>query len=154
MKQIARNVTMDEWGILEGCRYLIHDRDTKFTDSFRAIVKSSHVDPLKLPARSPNLNAYAERWLKSVKEEALSKLILFSEASLRRVLSEYLVHFHGSVTIKAKATYCYFQPPRKQRIVLTDQLVVKNAWVGCLNITIGTLHVYFDVGTISVSAYA
>jgi len=131
MKQIARNVTMDEWGILEGCRYLIHDRDTKFTDSFRTIVKSSHVDPLKLPARSPNLNAYAERWVKSVKEEALSKLILFGEASLRCVLSEYLVHFIGSVTIKAKATYCYFQLPRKQRIVLTDQLAVKNAWVGC-----------------------
>jgi transposase len=94
MKQIARNVTMDEWGFLEGCRYLIHDRDTKFTDSFRAIVKSSHVEPLKLPARSPNLNAYAERWVKSVKEEALSKLILFGEASLMRVLSEYLVHYH------------------------------------------------------------
>jgi hypothetical protein len=144
MKQIARNATMDEWGILEGCRYLIHDRDTKFTDSFRAIVKSSHADPLKLPARSPNLNAYAERWVKSVKEEALSKLILFGEASLRRVLSEYLMHFIGSVTIKAKATYCYFHPPRKQRIVLTDQLAVKNAWVDWLNITIGKLHEYFD----------
>ncbi|MCP4936447.1 MAG: transposase, partial [bacterium] len=48
----------------------------------------------KLPARSPNLNAYAERWVRSVKEEALSKLILFGEASLRRTLSEYLVHFH------------------------------------------------------------
>ena len=94
IKQIARNVTMDEWGFLEGCRYLIHDRDTKCTDSFRAIVKSSHVEPLKLPARSPILNAYAERWVKSVKEEALSKLILFGEASLRRVPSEYLVHYH------------------------------------------------------------
>ena len=71
-----RNVTMDEWGFLEGCRYLIHDRDTKFTDSFHAIDKSGHVEPLKLPARSPNLNAYAERWVKSVKEEFLSKLIL------------------------------------------------------------------------------
>ena len=85
---------MDEWGFLEGCRYLIHDRDTKFTDSFRAIVKSSHVEPLKLPARSPNLNAYAERWVRSVKEECLSKLILFGEASLRRALREYLVHYH------------------------------------------------------------
>ena len=74
MKQIARNVTMDEWGFLEGCRYLIHDRDTKFTDSFRAIVKSSQVEPLKLPARSPNLNAFAERWVKSVKDECLSKV--------------------------------------------------------------------------------
>ena len=86
---------MGEWGFLEGCRYLIHDRDTKFTDSFRAIVKSGHVEPLKLPARSPNLNAYAECWVRSVKEEALSKLILFDETSLRRTLSEYLVHFHA-----------------------------------------------------------
>ena len=94
MKQIARNVTMDEWGFLENYRYLIHDRDTKFTDSFRTIIKSNRVEPLKLPARSPNLNAHAERWIRSVKEEALSKLILFGEASLRRVLREYLTHFH------------------------------------------------------------
>ena len=108
MKQIARNVTMDEWGFLEGCRYLIHDRDTKFTDSFRAIVKSGHVEPLKLPARSPNLNAYAERWVKSVKEEALSKLILFGEASLRRVLSEYLVHFHAERNHQGKGNVLLF----------------------------------------------
>jgi len=107
MKQIARNVTMDEWGILEGCLYLIHDRDTKFTDSFRAIVKSGHVEPLKLPARSPNLNAYAERWIKSVKEEALSKLILFG-ASLRRVLSEYLVHFHRERNHQGKGNVLLF----------------------------------------------
>ena len=94
MKQIARNVTMDEWGFLESCRYLIHDRDRKFTESFRSIVRSGDVKPLRLPARSPNLNAYAERWIESVKVEVLSKLILFGEASLRRVLKEYLVHFH------------------------------------------------------------
>jgi len=108
MKQIARNVTMDEWGFLEGCRYLIHDRDTKFTDSFRAIVKSSHVEPLKLPARSPNLNAYAERWVRSVKEEALSKLILLGEASLRRVLREYLVHFHQERNHQGKGNVLLF----------------------------------------------
>ena len=93
MKQIARNITMDEWGFLESRRYLIHDRDTKFTDSFRAIVKSGYVEPLKLPARSPNLNAYAERWVKSVKEEVLSKLILFGEVSLKRALND-ITHFH------------------------------------------------------------
>ena len=94
MMQVARNVTMDEWGFLESRPYLIHDRDTKFTDSFRAIIRSGHVKPLKLPARSPNLNAYAERWVKSVKDECLSKLILFGEKSLRRALCEYLIHFH------------------------------------------------------------
>jgi len=77
---------MDEWGFLERRRYLIHDRDTKFTDSFRAIIRSGDVKPLKLPARSPNLNACAERSVKSVKDECLSKLILFGEKSLRRAL--------------------------------------------------------------------
>ncbi len=61
MKQIARNTTMEEWGFLNNCKYLIHDRDTKFTDSFRAIIKTADVAPLKLPARSPNLNAFTER---------------------------------------------------------------------------------------------
>jgi hypothetical protein len=92
MKQIARNVTMDEWGFLDNCRYLIHDRDTKYCQSFRDIIESGDVKTLPLPARSPNLNAFAERWVKSVKEECLSKLILFGEASLRRTLREYLVH--------------------------------------------------------------
>ena len=60
MQQIARNVTMDEWGFLSNCRYLIHDRDTKYTASFQKIIKSGQVKPIKLPARSPNLNAFAE----------------------------------------------------------------------------------------------
>ena len=99
---------MDEWGFLDNCRYLIHDRDTKFTDSFRAIIKSGHVEPLKLPARSPNLNAYAERWVRSVKEEVLSKLILFGEASLRRALNEYLAHFHQERNHQGKGNVLLF----------------------------------------------
>src|SRR5262245_27071013 len=71
MKQIARNVTMQGCGILRDCRYLLHDRDTKYTRSFRAIIASGQVEPLALPARCPNLNAYAERWVRSVKEECL-----------------------------------------------------------------------------------
>ena len=108
MKQIARNVTMDEWGFLESRRYLIHDRDAKFTDSFRVIIKSGDARPLKLPARSPNLNAYAERWVKSVKDECLSKLILFGEASLRRALREYLAHYHGERNHQGKDNLVLF----------------------------------------------
>jgi homeodomain-containing protein len=67
MKQMARNATIDEYGVLLGCRYLLHDWDTKFTRSFRAIVASGKVEPMVLPAQSPNLNAYAERWVRSVK---------------------------------------------------------------------------------------
>jgi len=106
MKQIARNVTMDDCGALRDCRYLLHDRDTKFTRSFRAIIASGGVEPLVLPARSPNLNAYAERWVRSVKEECLSKVILFGERSLRRALSDYVDHFHGERNHQGKGTSC------------------------------------------------
>src|SRR5260370_11139243 len=71
MQQMARNVTMEGCGALRDCRYLLHDRDTKYTQSFRAIIASGQVEPLVLPARSPNLNAYAERWVRAVKEHGL-----------------------------------------------------------------------------------
>jgi hypothetical protein len=71
---------MEGCGTLRDCRYLLHDRDTKYTQSFRAIIVSGRVEPLVQPARSLNLNAYAERWARSVKEECLSKIILYGGA--------------------------------------------------------------------------
>jgi putative transposase len=94
MKQVARNVTTADWGFLEGCRYLIHDRDSKFCESFQKIIKSFDIEPIKLPARSPNLNSYSERWVLSIKSECLSKLIFFGEQSLWRVLKEFVNHYH------------------------------------------------------------
>ena len=79
MQQMARNVTMEGCGILRDCRTLLHDRDTKYIISFRAIIESGQVKTLPLPARSPNLNAYAESWVRSVKDACLSKIILFAE---------------------------------------------------------------------------
>ncbi len=83
MEQMARNVTMEDFGFLINRRYLLHDRDSKYCSSFRQIIEAGSVKPLALPPRSPNLNAYAERWLRSVKEECLAKLILLGEGSLR-----------------------------------------------------------------------
>ena len=131
MKQVARNVTMDEWGFLENCRYLIHDRDTKFTDSFRAIIKSSGVEPLKLPARSPNLSAPAECWVRSVKGECLSKLILFGEASLRRVLREYVIHYHEERNHQGKGNVLLF-PSRQQPAPSLDRSVRSQERLGGL----------------------
>jgi len=108
MKQMARNATMEGCGILRDCRYLLHDRDTKYTRSFRAIIASSRVEPLALPARSPNLNAYAERWVRSVKEECLSKVILFGERSLRRALNEYVEHYHAERNHQGKGNVLLF----------------------------------------------
>jgi hypothetical protein len=113
MQQMARNVTMEGCGALLDCRYLLHDRDTKYTRSFRAIIASWQVEPLVLPARSPNLNAYAERWVRSVKEECLSKVVLFGERSLQRALSEYVEHFHAERNHQGKGNVLLF--PRDTR---------------------------------------
>jgi putative transposase len=108
MEQIARNVTMDGWGILCDCRYLLHDRDTKYRASFLAIMTSGHVKTLRLPARSPNLNAFSERWIRSVKEEYLSKVILFGENSLRRAMREYVAHYHAERNHQGKSNTLLF----------------------------------------------
>ena len=72
------------------------------------VVASGQVEPLVLPARSPNLNAYAERWVRSVKEECLSKVVLFGERSLRRALSEYVEHFHAERNHQGKGNVLLF----------------------------------------------
>jgi transposase InsO family protein len=84
MMQRARNVTMEAWGFLSPGLYLIHDRDGKYYPALQQIIDAAGVKRVPLPPRSPNLNAYAERWVRSVKETCLSRMMLFGEASLRR----------------------------------------------------------------------
>jgi hypothetical protein len=104
MEQIARSATQETWGYLQPCRYILHDRDTKFCASFRPVLVGSGVKPLPLPARSPNLNAFAERWVRSAKEECLSKFILFGEGPLSRTLAEFNAHYHGERNHQGKLT--------------------------------------------------
>lgn len=85
---------MEGPGFLTNCRYLLHDRDGKYCASFCQLIKAEKVKCLALPPKSPNLNAFAERWVRSVKEECLSKLILFGERSLKRALHQYEIHYH------------------------------------------------------------
>ena len=94
MKQIARNLTDAFDGFLLNADYLIHDRDPLFTEEFREVLRQSGVEPLKLPARSPNLNPHAERFVKSIKYECLNHFILLGEKQLRHVVSEYMDHYH------------------------------------------------------------
>src|ERR687892_695616 len=108
MEQMARNVTDESTGCLRGIQYLLHDRDTKFCASFESILTAARVKPLKLPARSPNLNAFAERWVRSAKEECLSKLILFGEGSLKRALAEFVEHFHAERPHQGKGNVLLF----------------------------------------------
>ena len=108
MVQVARNRTMEEWGFLAPGQYLIHDRDTKFCAAFQHIIDDAGVARVVLPPRSPNLNAYAERWVRSVKEECLSRLILFGEASLRHALTQYVAHFHHERNHQGKGNVLLF----------------------------------------------
>lgn len=94
MNQIARNLTDAEDGFLNGSRYLVHDRDPLFTKLFCEVLKSSGVTTVKLPARSPNLNAYAERFVRSIKSECLAQIIPLGERHLRHVVRECTEHYH------------------------------------------------------------
>lgn len=94
MKQIARNLTDVGEGFLRNARHLIHDRDSLFSKEFRGILQAGGVETVKLPARSPNLNAYAERFVRSIKSECLAKFVLLGERHLRLVVSEYVEHYH------------------------------------------------------------
>jgi len=94
MLQIARNVTDAEQGFLRGKRYLLMDRDSKFSETYRITLKGCGVEPVRLPPRSPNLNAYMERFMRAVKEECLGRMIFFGERSLREAAASFLDHFH------------------------------------------------------------
>jgi putative transposase len=94
MKQVARNLIDGVDGFLQGMRYLIHDRDPLFTLEVRDLLRTAGVECLKLPAQSPNLNAYAERFVLSIKSECLNKLILLDEEHLRRAVREFVEHYH------------------------------------------------------------
>jgi transposase InsO family protein len=94
MKQTARNLTDADEGFLNGARFLIHDRDPLFSEAFREILKSSDVKTVKLPAQSPDLNAYAERFVRSIKSECLAQIIPLGERHLRKAVKEYTEHYH------------------------------------------------------------
>ena len=95
MSQIGRNLTDAVDGILNGKRYLIHDRDPLFTAEFLSMLADAGVKSVKLPPRSPNLNAHAERFVRSIKESCLERMIFFGEDSLRTGIHEFVLHYHS-----------------------------------------------------------
>jgi putative transposase len=94
MLQIARNETDSAAGALHSKRYLIIDRDTKYSEQFRRLIRDNGTKVIRLPPRSPNLNAYAERFVRSIKDECLDRMIFIGQASLRRAVAEYMDHYH------------------------------------------------------------
>ncbi len=94
MEQIGRNLTDAFDGFLLDVRYLILDRDTIYTEAFRELLKQTGIKVVRLPPRSPNLNANAERFVRTIKESCLDRMIFFGEESLRRTINEFLEYYH------------------------------------------------------------
>lgn len=111
MMQMARRAVDDIDGSLLPIRFVLHDRDSKFCTSFQDTLRSAGIQPLNLPARSPNLNAFAERWVRSIKSECLSKLVLFGEASLRRAITQFLETYHFKRPHQGKGNQLLFASP-------------------------------------------
>jgi transposase InsO family protein len=94
MMQVVRNLTDQFAGCLADKTHLIVDRDTKYTAQFRRLVAESRTAVIRLPPRSPNLNAYAERFVRSIKEECLERMIFVGQGALRRAVTEFVAHYH------------------------------------------------------------
>ena len=94
MAQAARDLTAAVDGVLGGYRVLICDRDRKWTEGFRCLIEGAGVRIVQTPIQAPNANAYAERFVRSVREECLDRLIVFGERRLRHVLEQYVAHYH------------------------------------------------------------
>jgi transposase InsO family protein len=95
MLQLGRNLLDAESGALASKRYLIIDRDAKYSERFRGLLEANGIEVIRLPPMSPNLNAYAERFVRSIKEECLERMIFVGQASLRRAVTEYMEPYHG-----------------------------------------------------------
>ena len=94
MLLVARNLLDAGDGFLKAKRFLLLDRDPLYTTAFRELLRSAGITPIRLPANCPSLNTYAERFVRSIKSECLSKLVLLGENHLRTAVREYVAHYH------------------------------------------------------------
>jgi len=126
MLQQARNLSDPDHGVLEGKKFLIHDRDPLFTKEFKRTLRGSGVRTLKMPKQSPNLNAYSERFVQTVKNECTDKMIFFGQKHLRHVLTEFVTHYHEERPHQGLGNRRIIQstlaPPTKGRIHCRERL--------------------------------
>jgi transposase InsO family protein len=94
LKQAALDVVAFDDGFLRGSTHLIMDRDGKFTNEFRSILEDHGVQAVRIPARSPNCNPHAERFVRTISEECLSRMILFGHRALDRAIVAFVAHYH------------------------------------------------------------
>ena len=127
--QCGRQLTDPDAGCLRRKRFLLDDRDPRFTDAFADTLSAAGVETVRLPPRSPNLNAYAERFVRTIKESCLDQLVLVGERSLRKVVHEFVQHYHHERNHQGMSNRC--SSPSRGRLAATGRLRVVRGWVDC-----------------------
>jgi hypothetical protein len=142
--EMARNATFVDLGLLGGCRYLLHGRDAKFRAAFDGNREAAGIQVLTLPPWSPNLNAHLERWNRSVKEECLSKLILFGESPSSTCCGTTPNISTPSEATRGKAIGSCFLRRWTGSASPRVRSAPGNAWEGCCGSTTERPHEHFD----------
>ena len=106
--QQIRNMLMDLDNRAAGFRFLVRDRAGQFTGTFDAVLAGAGIDVVKIPPRSPRTNAYAERWVRTVRAEVTDRMLIFGERHLRMILAEYEAHYNGRRPHRSRE----LRPPR------------------------------------------
>jgi len=126
MAQVARNLTDSVDGFLRDMQFLIVDNDVLFTNQLSSILEDAGVQVVRTAIQAPNMNAFAERWVQTVKRECLSKLILFGAEHLRRTLNEFAAHYHLDRPHQGigneRIAPCNSEPPDGDRVVVDERL--------------------------------
>jgi len=136
--QQARNLLMDLDEQAHRLRYLIRDRDTKFTTAFDAVFTAAGIDVVKIPRRAPRANAYAERWVRTVRSECLDWTLVWNERQLHWVLTEYLRHYN---TVRPHRSLDLQSPRRTPRLTLVESGTVESP-VQRVDVLGGLIHEY------------
>jgi transposase InsO family protein len=134
MLQVSRNVIDSQSGALRAKNHLIIDRDMKYSQQFRRLVRDCGTKVIRLPPMSPNLNAYAERFVRSIKDECLDRMIFIGQESLRRAAAEYVDHYHRERNHQGLANRLIHSP---SVAIAKSGMVHRHARLG------GTLNFYY-----------
>lgn len=131
--QQARNLMYAVGERVDGFRFLVRDRDTKFSGSFDAVFAGAAIAVLRSPPRAPKANAYAERWVSTIRRECLDRMLIFNERQLVRVLSEYEAHYNVHRPHRALEQRSPTESGAKMRPLTTDVIRRKEVLGGLIN---------------------
>ena len=131
--QQARQMVWELEGREPKIRFLIRDNDKKFSQSFDTVFRSQGIEVIRTPYRAPNANAFAERWIRSVREECLDKLLIIHPSHLRRVMRDYVAHYNSARPHQGIA----------QQIPIPQRATTPDGPVYARNVLGGIIHEYY-----------